>query len=46
MDAKAIIEEFFDFLGPKLDVYEQPDLNEDDLRACLVYAAESLGGKA
>ena len=25
---------------------ELPDLDTDDLQACLVYAAESLGGKA
>lgn len=25
---------------------ELPDLDRDDLQACLVYAAESLGGKA
>jgi uncharacterized protein (DUF433 family) len=25
---------------------ELPDLDEDDLRACMVYAAQALGGKA
>jgi uncharacterized protein (DUF433 family) len=25
---------------------ELPDLDEDDLRACLVYATQKLGGKA
>jgi len=67
MDAKVILEEFLDFLAPKLDVYEQAmylyillsvslrveqvlqelsDLEEDDLRACLMYASQALGGKA
>lgn len=33
-------------LGAEQVLQELPDLKADDLRACLVYAAESLGGEA
>ncbi|HBB89274.1 MAG TPA: hypothetical protein DC047_16845 [Blastocatellia bacterium] len=33
-------------LKPDEILQELPDLNEDDLRACMVYAAQQLGGKA